>query len=86
MLTFKKDEDLLLQHLKDEIARLKSLIVLKDTAINECSLKLEEEMKANAKLKNFRIKIISALGLIGANYNDELVIKEVKKLREKELL
>ncbi|EIG9796944.1 hypothetical protein LGG15_001628, partial [Campylobacter jejuni] len=58
---------------------------LKDTAINEISLKLEEEIKINVKLSNFRIKILDALGLIGVFKNDDKAIKEVKRLKDKEL-
>ncbi|EAK3725393.1 hypothetical protein CC307_08625, partial [Campylobacter jejuni] len=57
---------------------------LKDTAINEISLKLEEEIKINVKLSNFRIKILDALGLIGVFKNDDKAIKEVKRLKDKE--
>ncbi|EIQ2365989.1 hypothetical protein LUX16_001836, partial [Campylobacter jejuni] len=55
-----------------------------DTAINEISLKLEEEIKINVKLSNFRIKILDALGLIGVFKNDDKAIKEVKRLKDKE--
>ncbi|EAK2345757.1 hypothetical protein CCX09_04310, partial [Campylobacter coli] len=68
-----------------EIQRLKGVIALKDTAINEISLKLEEEIEINVKLSNFRIKILDALGLIGVFKNDDKAIKEVKRLKEKEL-
>ncbi|HED6126125.1 TPA: hypothetical protein R5W37_000784, partial [Campylobacter jejuni] len=68
-----------------EIQRLKGVIALKDTAINEISLKLEEEIKINVKLSNFRIKILDALGLIGVFKNDDKAIKEVKRLKDKEL-
>ncbi|EAL7331079.1 hypothetical protein DUI10_09435, partial [Campylobacter coli] len=61
------------------------VIALKDTAINEISLKLEEEIEINVKLSNFRIKILDALGLIGVFKNDDKAIKEVKRLKEKEL-
>ncbi len=67
-----------------EIQRLKGVIALKDTAINEISLKLEEEIKINVKLSNFRIKILDALGLIGVFKNDDKAIKEVKRLKDKE--
>ncbi|EAI9296931.1 hypothetical protein CRL36_08915, partial [Campylobacter coli] len=67
-----------------EVQRLKGVIALKDTAINEISLKLEEEIKINVKLSNFRIKILDALGLIGVFKNDDKAIKEVKRLKEKE--
>ncbi|EAJ6649688.1 hypothetical protein E5856_05425, partial [Campylobacter jejuni] len=67
-----------------EIQRLKGVIVLKDTTINEISLKLEEEIKINVKLSNFRIKILDALGLIGVFKNDDKAIKEVKRLKDKE--
>ncbi|EPX8964507.1 hypothetical protein ACW5ZT_001867, partial [Campylobacter coli] len=60
------------------------IIALKDTAINEISLKLEEEIKINVELSNFRIKILDALGLIGVFKNDDKAIKEVKRLKEKE--
>ncbi|MGD03023.1 hypothetical protein EE433_07510, partial [Campylobacter coli] len=60
------------------------VIALKDTAINEISLKLEEEIEINVKLSNFRIKILDALGLIGVFKNDDKAIKEVKRLKEKE--
>ncbi|EAI0360369.1 hypothetical protein E0094_09215, partial [Campylobacter jejuni] len=63
---------------------LKGVIALKDTAINEISLKLEEEIKINVKLSNFRIKILDALGLIGVFKNDDKAIKEVKRLKDKE--
>ncbi|HED0708915.1 TPA: hypothetical protein R4L46_001828, partial [Campylobacter coli] len=63
----------------------KGVIALKDTAINEISLKLEEEIKINVELSNFRIKILDALGLIGVFKNDDKAIKEVKRLKEKEL-
>ncbi|MEE6533273.1 hypothetical protein VWM70_03835, partial [Campylobacter coli] len=66
------------------VQRLKGVIALKDTAINEISLKLEEEIKINVKLSNFRIKILDALGLIGVFKNDDKAIKEVKRLKEKE--
>ncbi|EJD4477046.1 hypothetical protein M2F86_001484, partial [Campylobacter jejuni] len=55
------------------------------TAINEISLKLEEEIKINVKLSIFRIKILDALGLIGVFKNDDKAIKEVKRLKDKEL-
>ncbi|ECL9492256.1 hypothetical protein FT512_08470, partial [Campylobacter jejuni] len=66
------------------IQRLKGVIALKDTAINEISLKLEEEIKINVKLSNFRIKILDTLGLIGVFKNDDKAIKEVKRLKENE--
>ncbi|EAH6156953.1 hypothetical protein EHC78_08755, partial [Campylobacter jejuni] len=72
-------------YLEKEIQRLKGVIALKDTAINEISLKLEEEIKINVKLSNFRIKILDALGLIGVFKNDDKAIKEVKRLKDKEL-
>ncbi|MEH0383679.1 hypothetical protein V6754_02085 [Campylobacter coli] len=82
-LIFKKNEKI--RNLEKEVQRLKSIIALKDTAINEISLKLEEEIKINVKLSNFRIKILDALGLIGVFKNDdEIAIKEVKRLKEKE--
>ncbi|EAH9134783.1 hypothetical protein ACTK3V_000728 [Campylobacter jejuni] len=74
-----------IKDLEKEIQRLKGVIALKDTAINEISLKLEEEIKINVKLSNFRIKILDALGLIGVFKNDDKAIKEVKRLKEKEL-
>ncbi|EAJ2733526.1 hypothetical protein DED43_03930 [Campylobacter coli] len=82
-LIFKKNEKI--RNLEKEVQRLKSIIALKDTAINEISLKLEEEIKINVKLSNFRIKILDALGLIGVFKNDNKAIKEVKRLKEKEL-
>ncbi|EAH6944038.1 hypothetical protein THE95_000798 [Campylobacter coli] len=82
-LIFKKNEKI--RNLEKEVQRLKSIIALKDTAINEISLKLEEEIKINVKLSNFRIKILDALGLIGVFKNDDKAIKEVKRLKEKEL-
>lgn len=82
-LIFKKNEKI--RNLEKEIQRLKGVIALKDTAINEISLKLEEEIKINVKLSNFRIKILDALGLIGVFKNDDKAIKEVKRLKEKEL-
>ncbi|ABS44413.1 conserved hypothetical protein [Campylobacter jejuni subsp. doylei 269.97] len=82
-LNSKKNEKI--RYLEKEIQRLKGVIALKDTAINEISLKLEEEIKTNGKLSNFRIKILDALGLIGVFKNDDKAIKEVKKLKEKEL-
>ncbi|EOV6250927.1 hypothetical protein ACN9PS_000325 [Campylobacter coli] len=82
-LIFKKNEKI--RNLEKEVQRLKGVIALKDTAINEISLKLEEEIKINVKLSNFRIKIFDALGLIGVKNNDEIAIKEVKRLKEKEL-
>ncbi|ECZ0257539.1 hypothetical protein G9109_000442 [Campylobacter coli] len=82
-LIFKKNEKI--RNLEKEVQRLKSIIALKDTAINEMSLKFEEEIKINVKLSNFRIKIFDALGLIGVKNNDEIAIKEVKRLKEKEL-
>ncbi|MCE7263125.1 hypothetical protein LZW65_05390 [Campylobacter coli] len=82
-LIFKKNEKI--RNLEKEVQRLKGVIALKDTAINEISLKLEEEIKINVKLSNFRIKILDALGLIGVFKNDdEIAIKEVKRLKEKE--
>ncbi|ECB9937105.1 hypothetical protein K1F84_001654 [Campylobacter coli] len=81
-LIFKKNEKI--RNLEKEIQRLKGVIALKDTAINEISLKLEEEIKINVKLSNFRIKILDALGLIGVFKNDDKAIKEVKRLKEKE--
>ncbi|EPU8950453.1 hypothetical protein ACV0NZ_001739 [Campylobacter jejuni] len=74
-----------IKDLEKEIQRLKGVIALKDTAINEIALKLEEEIKINVKLSNFRIKILDALGLIGVFKNDDKAIKEVKRLKEKEL-
>lgn len=81
-LNSKKNEKI--KYLEKEIQRLKSIIALKDTAINEISFKLEEEIKINVKLSNFRIKILDALGLIGVFKNDDKAIKEVKRLKEKE--
>ncbi|EAK1595480.1 hypothetical protein CIB64_06590 [Campylobacter coli] len=81
-LIFKKNEKI--RNLEKEVQRLKGVIALKDTAINEISLKLEEEIKINVKLSNFRIKILDALGLIWVKNNDEIAIKEVKRLKEKE--
>ncbi|EAK1161650.1 hypothetical protein FW198_06100 [Campylobacter jejuni] len=81
-LNSKKNEKI--RYLEKEIQRLKGVIALKDTAINEISLKLEEEIKINVKLSNFRIKMLDALGLIGVKNNDEIAIKEVKRLKEKE--
>lgn len=82
-LNSKKNEKI--RYLEKEIQRLKGVIALKDTAINEISLKLEEEIKINVKLSNFRIKMLDALGLIGVKNNDEIAIKEVKRLKDKEL-
>lgn len=82
-LIFKKNEKI--RYLEKEVQRLKGVIALKDTAINEISLKLEEEIEINVKLSNFRIKILDALGLIGVFKNDDKAIKEVKRLKEKEL-
>ncbi|EOA0665818.1 hypothetical protein ACHJZ8_000864 [Campylobacter coli] len=82
-LIFKKNEKI--RNLEKEVQRLKGVIALKDTAINEISLKLEEEIKINVELSNFRIKILDALGLIGVFKNDDKAIKEVKRLKEKEL-
>ncbi|EAJ5085341.1 hypothetical protein DKK36_08635 [Campylobacter coli] len=82
-LIFKKNEKI--RNLEKEVQRLKGVIALKDTAINEMSLKFEEEIKINVKLSNFRIKILDALGLIEVKNNDEIAIKEVKRLKEKEL-
>lgn len=62
-LNSKKNEKI--RYLEKEIQMLKGVIALKDTAINEISLKLEEEIKINVKLSNFRIKILDTLGLIG---------------------
>ncbi|MGI7538794.1 hypothetical protein ACNF7Z_04815 [Campylobacter coli] len=81
-LIFKKNEKI--RNLEKEVQRLKGVIALKDTAINEISLKLEEEIKINVKLSNFRIKILDALGLIGVFKNDDKAIKEVKRLKENE--
>ncbi|HEB8056013.1 TPA: hypothetical protein RZJ86_000597 [Campylobacter coli] len=81
-LIFKKNEKI--RNLEKEVQRLKGVIALKDTAINEISLKLEEEIKINVKLSNFRIKILDALGLIGVFKNDDKAIKEVKRLKDKE--
>lgn len=82
-LNSKKNEKI--TYLEKEIQRLKGVIALKDTAINEISLKLEEEIKINVKLSDFRIKILDALGLIGVFKNDDKAIKEVKRLKDKEL-
>ncbi|EAL5964050.1 hypothetical protein KJK83_001793 [Campylobacter jejuni] len=82
-LNSKKNEKI--RYLEKEIQRLKGLIALKDTAINEISLKLEEEIKINVELSNFRIKMLDALGLIGVFKNDDKAIKEVRRLKEKEL-
>ncbi|ENY6720752.1 hypothetical protein ACFZWW_001705 [Campylobacter jejuni] len=81
-LNSKKNEKI--RYLEKEIQRLKGVIALKDTAINEISLKLEEEIKINVKLSNFRIKMLDVLGLIGVFKNDDKAIKEVKRLKEKE--
>ncbi len=81
-LNSKKNEKI--TYLEKEIQRLKGVIVLKDTTINEISLKLEEEIKINVKLSNFRIKILDTLGLIGVFKNDDKAIKEVKRLKENE--
>ncbi|EJW3004543.1 hypothetical protein OBX85_000666, partial [Campylobacter jejuni] len=78
----KKNEKI--TYLEKEIQRLKGVIVLKDTTINEISLKLEEEIKINVKLSNFRIKMLDTLGLIGVFKNDDKAIKEVKRLKENE--
>ncbi|EDP4566228.1 hypothetical protein FW565_00830 [Campylobacter jejuni] len=82
-LNSKKNEKI--RYLEKEIQRLKGVIALKDTVINEISLKLEEEIEINVKLSNFRIKILDALGLIGVFKNDDKAIKEVKRLKDKEL-
>ncbi|EKY8178038.1 hypothetical protein AJY57_04080 [Campylobacter jejuni] len=82
-LNSKKNEKI--KYLEKEIQRLKSIIALKDTAINEISFKLEEEIKTNVKLNKFRIKILDALGLIGVFKNDDKAIKEVKRLKEKRI-
>ncbi|ECK7782074.1 hypothetical protein HFM63_001308 [Campylobacter coli] len=82
-LNSKKNEKI--TYLEKEIQRLKGVIALKDTVINEISLKLEEEIEINVKLSNFRIKILDALGLIGVFKNDDKAIKEVKRLKDKEL-
>lgn len=82
-LNSKKNEKI--RYLEKEIQRLKGVIALKDSTINEISLKLEEEIKTNVKLSNFRIKMLDALGLIGVFKNDDKAIKEVKRLKEKEL-
>ncbi|EEU7364886.1 hypothetical protein HEH38_000068 [Campylobacter jejuni] len=82
-LNSKKNEKI--TYLEKEIQRLKGVIVLKDTTINEISLKLEEEIKINVKLSNFRIKMLDTLGLIGVFKNDDKAIKEVKRLKDKEL-
>ncbi|EHN8263241.1 hypothetical protein KJ527_001766, partial [Campylobacter jejuni] len=76
-LNSKKNEKI--TYLEKEIQRLKGVIVLKDTTINEISLKLEEEIKINVKLSNFRIKMLDTLGLIGVFKNDDKAIKEVKR-------
>ncbi|AXL33854.1 hypothetical protein [Campylobacter jejuni] len=81
-LNSKKNEKI--RYLEKEIQRLKGVIALKDTAINEISLKLEEEIEINVKLSNFRIKILDALGLIGVFKNDDKAIKEAKRLKDKE--
>lgn len=81
-LIFKKNEKI--RNLEKEVQRLKGVIASKDTAINEMSLKFEEEIKINVELSNFRIKILDALGLIGVFKNDDKAIKEVKRLKEKE--
>ncbi|EAH4497346.1 hypothetical protein GAB19_02575 [Campylobacter jejuni] len=81
-LNSKKNEKI--RYLEKEIQRLKGVIVLKDTTINEISLKLEEEIKINVKLSNFRIKMLDTLGLIGVFKNDDKAIKEVKRLKDKE--
>lgn len=82
-LIFKKNEKI--RNLEKEVQRLKGVIALKDTAINEMSLKFEEEIKINVELSNFRIKILDALGLIGVFKNNDKAIKEVKRLKDKEL-
>ncbi|EAI3262210.1 hypothetical protein E3F04_06915 [Campylobacter jejuni] len=81
-LNSKKNEKI--TYLEKEIQRLKGVIVIKDTTINEISLKLEEEIKINVKLSNFRIKMLDTLGLIGVFKNDDKAIKEVKRLKENE--
>ncbi|HDZ5014805.1 TPA: hypothetical protein RTH45_001504 [Campylobacter jejuni] len=81
-LNSKKNEKI--RYLEKEVQRLKGIIALKDTAINEISLKLEEEIETNIKLSSFRIKILDALGLIGVFKNDDKAIKEVKRLKDKE--
>ncbi len=68
-LIFKKNEKI--RNLEKEVQRLKSIIALKDTAINEMSLKFENEIKINVKLSNFRIKMLDALGLIGVKNNEK---------------
>ena len=80
-ISFKKDKKI--KALENEIQRLKAIIALKDTAINETSLKLEEEIKINVKLSNFRIKILDALGLIAMDNAQDLALKKIKALKEK---
>lgn len=82
-INFKKDKRI--KELESEIQRLKGLIFLKDLSLAQSNFKLEEEIKNNINLSHFRIKILDALGLIGVVKNDEIALKEVKRLKEKEL-
>ncbi len=81
-INFKKDKRI--KELESEIQRLKWLIFLKDLSLAQSNFKLEEEIKINVELSHFRIKILDALGLIGVVKNDEIALKEVKRLKEKE--
>lgn len=81
-ISFKKDKkDKRIKELESEIQRLKGLIFLKDLSLAQSNFKLEEEIKINVELSHFRIKILDALGLIGVHKNDEIAIKEVKRLK-----
>ncbi|WHN17460.1 hypothetical protein QMK15_02845 [Campylobacter jejuni] len=53
-LNSKKNEKI--KYLEKEIQRLKGLIALKDTAINEISLKLEEDVGGKIKRNHRKIK------------------------------
>ncbi|TBR79833.1 hypothetical protein DU473_06685 [Campylobacter novaezeelandiae] len=72
------------KRLKNENERLKNLLILKDKTINESFEKLKFETKTNSDLNRFRIEVLDILGLIGVHKNNELAIKEIKRLKEKE--
>lgn len=46
---------------------------------------LNLKQKTNSDLNRFRIEVLDILGLIGVHKNNELAIKEIKRLKEKEL-
>ncbi|EAJ6178117.1 hypothetical protein O8I50_07115 [Campylobacter lari] len=78
LLFFKKDDDL-----KIKLFKAQNHIRLKNKAINQSLLALEEKEKELRELHSFKIKILDELGLIAMDNAEELAIKKIKTLKEK---